>query len=408
MKSIAIILCLTLISIFSYGQVKFEKGYFIGNDNQRIECLIKNSDLDNNPKEFKYKLTERDDPQKGDIVGIKEFGIINVVKFIRANTRIDRSTRIFSNYSDIKEPIWSNEQLFLKVILEGKASLYCYVEADLRFYFYSVNDSAIKQLVYKDYKVDSRNAIYFEKENDNVITTNNGFRLQLWNDVRCADATISSVEKLSYKQNELVSYFNKYNSCVGSPNVSYVYKEKRDFFNLRITPGINFSSMSIPSLYNIDFENKINLRLGLEAEFILPFNKNKWGLVIEPTYKSFNSEAETSIGKVTITYNSIEFPFGLRYYLFLDKGLKLFINGFMIPGHTLDFNNTIDFEYPYAGSIEIIPVTGIRNFAFGCGANYKKISAEMRYYTKQNPLIAYESWTAEYKRLALIIGFKIF
>jgi hypothetical protein len=100
-------------------------------------------------------------------------------------------------------------------------------------------------------------------------------------------------------------------------------------------------------------------------------------------------------------------PFGLRYYLFLDKGLKLFINGFLIAGYTLDFKHTIEIEYPYAGSIDITSFTGIHNYAVGTGADYKKISVEMRYYTKQNPLFANESWTSEYKRFALIIGFKI-
>ena len=209
MRSVFLLFILNIIVLNSFGQVSFEKGYFIENDNRRVDCFIKNTDWDDNPNEFKYKLTDTDESQRGDLSSAREFGILNVVKFIRADVKIDRSTRGFSNYSDVKEPVWSDEQLFLRVILEGKASLYSYVKADLRFYFYSVNDTAIRQLVYKDYKINNTNADYFEKQNSNVISTNNGFRLQLWNDVRCDNAAISSVEKLPYKQNELIDYFNK-------------------------------------------------------------------------------------------------------------------------------------------------------------------------------------------------------
>lgn len=406
MRSKFLFIILNLIIINTFGQVSFEKGYFIGNDNKRVDCFIKNTDWDDNPIDFKYKLTDTDEPKRGDLSSAREFGILNVVKFIRADVKIDRSTRGFSNYSDLKEPVWSDEQLFLRVLLEGKASLYCYVQADLRFYFYCVNNNPIRQLVQKDYKLNTTDANYFDKQNSNVISTNNEFRLQLWNDVRCENATINSVETLPYKQNELVNYFKKYNSCVDSEIESYLYKQKREYLHLRFTPGLNFSSMTLSS-YAIKFDPKVSLRVGLDAEIILPFNKNKWGLVFEPTYNSFNSEGESSIGKLSIAYNYIEFPFGLRYYGFINNNLKLFVNGFMIPGYITTFNNTIDFESPGSGSIKLGYFRSIHNYAIGSGIDYKKLSVEIRYYTLQNPSFTNSTITSDYKRLAFIFGLKI-
>ena len=161
------------------------------------------------------------------------------------------------------------------------------------------------------------------------------------------------------------------------------------------------------SNYAIKFKSKVSLRFGLDAEIILPFNKNKWALVFEPTYNSFNSDGESSIGKLTIAYNYIEFPFGLRYYCFLNSRIKLFVNGFMIPGYITAFNKTIDFEYPGAGSIQLNYFRSIHNYAIGGGVNYKKISAEIRYYTVQNPLFTYSIMSSEYKRFTVILGFKI-
>ena len=54
MKSLTVIMLLFLIVTESFGQIKYEKGYFINNENKKIECLIKNKDWKNNPSEFSY------------------------------------------------------------------------------------------------------------------------------------------------------------------------------------------------------------------------------------------------------------------------------------------------------------------------------------------------------------------
>ena len=74
-KHAGISLFLLLMVVCSYGQIRFEKGYFITNENQRTECLIKNVDWKNNPHEFLYKLKDRKETQKGTIQSVKEFGI---------------------------------------------------------------------------------------------------------------------------------------------------------------------------------------------------------------------------------------------------------------------------------------------------------------------------------------------
>ena len=43
MKIKSLFLFFVVIAANSFGQKNFEPGYFIGNDNQRVECLIKTS-----------------------------------------------------------------------------------------------------------------------------------------------------------------------------------------------------------------------------------------------------------------------------------------------------------------------------------------------------------------------------
>ena len=58
MKKKLFFLLTIILSLNSYSQVSFEKGYHIDNNDQKISCLIKNLDWKNNPTKFEFKLSE--------------------------------------------------------------------------------------------------------------------------------------------------------------------------------------------------------------------------------------------------------------------------------------------------------------------------------------------------------------
>ena len=82
MKQTLLVL-MTIISFNCYSQIKFEKGYFINNDGERTDCLIKNSDWRNNPMKFQYRLTEDSISKIATIESVKEFGINSFSKYKR-------------------------------------------------------------------------------------------------------------------------------------------------------------------------------------------------------------------------------------------------------------------------------------------------------------------------------------
>ncbi len=396
MKTRFIFLLFTLLTFSSFGQVTFEKGYFINNENQRIECLIKNYDSYLNPKEFEYKLNEIALPEKGNLMNVKEFGIIGSSRFVRADVKIDVSSWEMDKLSKVRDPEWSERRLFLKVLVEGKATLYLYNGDELYRFFYSVGDTTIRQLIYKEYSTDNTR-----------IAVNRKFREQLWINMRCENAKMSSVENLDFKKAVLEKYFKNYNDCnSGSSNV-YVPRDKKKSVHLRLTPGISFFSVlvsdSFYEIYNAEFKNKLNFRIGMETEYILPFNKNKWGIIFEPTYQHIASEQQAGTATATINYNSLEFTLGLRYHFFLKNELKLFANAFYTPGYSIDFNSTITYDYPFATPLEIKTKYA---FAFGSGIGYKKLSAEIRYYSQREMLNNFY-WNSKYSNLSVIFGFKI-
>lgn len=400
MKKPLLLLFFIFFSIASYSQIAFEKGYFIDNGDKKTECLIKNLDWRNNPKEFEYKLDEQDQPQKTNIEQVKEFGIYNTSKYERQIVNIDLSKSTLNNLDSDKNPKFSEEKLFLKILVEGKAMLYNYEDNDLSRFFFKVDNTPITQLVFKSYKV-----------SDREVADNNLFRNQLYTALKCENLTEQNFKYINYKKSDLIKLFVKYNECNNSESVNFEAKEKKDLFNLTIRPGIKSSSFSaenkIQNGYSTDFGTKTGFRIGIEAEAILPFNKNKWAIIFEPTYQSFSADKINDNNIIAkVDYSSIELPIGIRHYFFLNNNSKIFINAQYL------FDLTLNDEASFKGASSFtneLQISSRGSWAFGLGYNYKKkYSAEFRMGLSKNLFNDYRAWDTDYKTISLIFGYTIF
>lgn len=395
MKKQLLFLLAIILSFNCYSQISFDKGYYIDNSNKKTNCLIENIDWKNNPTEFEYKLSENSESKKATIKSIKEFGIDNFSKYIRSIVNIDRSSENINKLTNDRNPIFKEEELFLKVLVEGKANLYLFEDGGLRRYFFNKENTTIEQLVFKSYKT-----------SNDKIAKNNRFKNQLWNNLKCPNFKITKVENLDYQKNDLIDFFVKYNECNGEKNINYEEKQKKDLFNLSIRPGFNSSSLSIQnsvsSSRNTDFDNEFGFRFGIEAEFIMPFNKNKWSLIIEPTYQYFKSVKEITNQSAKADYKSIEIPVGVRHYFFLNENSKIFINGSFI--FDLSNDSVIDFE-----SGTDLEIKTRNNLAFGIGYKHNdKYGLELRYQTSREILNNYIYWSSDYSTLSVIFGYSLF
>lgn len=214
-KQLLVIALITISCIESYSQIIFENGYFVNESSKKIECLIKNIDWKDNPTEFEYKLSPNDTVRKATIQTVKEFGVNNVSKYIRAKINIDRSSDQIHHMSNKRNPIFQEELVFLKVLIEGQASLYLYVDANLTRFFYQLNDSEINQLVYKRFLV------------GNNTSKNNYFRQQLFLQLKCEEIQLNDLKHLSYSRQDLERLFIKYNECASNNYISFEPKKRK-------------------------------------------------------------------------------------------------------------------------------------------------------------------------------------
>ncbi|MFS4494150.1 outer membrane beta-barrel protein [Maribacter sp. 2308TA10-17] len=390
-----------LFTSWAYGQLTYDPGYFISNDGRRTECLIKNIEWKNSPTGFKYKITENSEIISTKISDYPEFGLNDGAVFKRFKVDIDRSpsfkVQSIGDMSQQRSPIFKNEELYLKLLFDGEVDLYFYEDNNLTRYFYSKGNDVPKQLIYKGFKT------------DNGVSENNEFRQQLLNELKCDEISTKDVSELGYKRKELINFFKKYSACVGSDFSVLDKVKKKDFFNLHIRPGIDFSNLTFVdnSLFNpveANFPYMTSFRLGLQGEFLLNFNKNKWSVLLESAYQSYKNE-ETLTGEFSgverlysIKYSSIDFAVGIRHYMYLNENSRFFINANMVVGFNLNSEAVIRDRTD-------LELSNSSNLAFGIGYGYKNFTLEARL---RRPRGIFKNEESNFSGYSIILGYSLF
>lgn len=401
MKKIGLLAAILAVSTY-HAQIKFEKGYFINNSGEKIEVLIRNLDWKNNPVNFEYKTDETSKVKTESINNVKEFSIDGDQKFIRATVMLDRSSANLDEMSDNKEPDFEKETVFLKYIIEGKAALLYYEDGNIARFFYNSEKSNPEQLIYKAYRI-----------NTGSIGYNEDYKKQITEHLKC-DIKTEQIQNTAYNIKDLTKLFTQYNECSGSPIIEYKKNhEQKSYFHINIRPGVNFSNLEINSTngnVKSDFGKNTSLRIGVEFEYVLPFNKNKWSLFVEPTYSYYKSNLENvqndvsyyqSSYNTSIDYKFIEIPIGIRHYFFLNDKSKIFVNA----AYTLSFDINSSFKYR---TVEPEIISG-NNLVFGTGYKYNdKFSAEFRVGTSRNLFRNNFYLESNYNTVSVILGYTLF
>ncbi len=401
MKYTLVFLSILWFSSTVYAQIRFEPGYFIDNEGNRREVLIKNTDWRFNPVKFEYKGNPDDKANTAYLEEVQEFGIDNFSKYKRFAIEIDRSSDNLSDLSLGKAANLEQDTVFLNTLLEGKAELYTYEGKDFTRFYYRKDQGDLQYLIYKKYRASS-----------SQMGENKFYRLQLWNDLKCEEIKQTDAENTEYKQKSLIRYFEKYNSCFGESHIplSYDKKEKRDGFNLSIRPGISIAELDVQPEGNLPggtFDSDIAYRIGLELEYVFPFNKNKWSLLLEPAFQSFETTQMVEGDQAIVDYQSFLISLGLRHYSFISRKSKVFINGLIVLDLVLD-DSRITFDRNVF-STNYIDLISSGNFAIGLGYTFNnRVSLEARYNIRRDVLAADGDFDSVYNTYGIILGFNFF
>ena len=329
-------LSVLLLSFSTYSQSIFKSGYFIKNNNEKIECLIKSTGKIHNPESITYKFGPDSELRTISATEIKEFEITGTdQKYKTLIVDIDKSTFSKSDSNSDRNPDFKRDTLLLKVLIEGKGSLYSYSSnAISEKFFYSIDNSDAQALIYKKYTVNDK------------IKENNRYLQQINNQLECIeDANIMGKE---YKASALSSLFIEYNECTNSEYINYYSKKDSGTFNFSVflTAGLRnwrFGQKD-PTNHTGEINSVFSPGIRAEVEYIFPFFNSKFGLVAQPGLEYLQGEGELVIFNtsrlssnpnayggerafLSFDYLLATIPVGLRYYVYQNSTSKFFADG---------------------------------------------------------------------------------
>lgn len=378
-KYVVLFLLFSGACLFSAAQMKFVEGYIVTNDHQKTVCQIRNGGNAESSMNFEYRLIRDQKIEKIELAKIEEFGIANELKCVRAMIKIDVSPNRITHLKDtVNSPEWEEGHAYLRVLVDGKsASLYSYFNEGTNDYFFSVGNSAIEPLFYKEYRVEITPGIVEQK------LLNNAYQQQLKQYLTCGKT--EEVSKVSYTKKDLVNYFITYQLCKDAdyivPKNTHLQKGSLRF---KLGTSLNMIQMDTQTMTDaaekVVFSQENSLGFGAEAEYLFSFNNYKWGLFAESNYYAYHSEKvsiESYNGSV-VDYKTIELPVGITYYMNILADHRLFIRGAFVPHYILGSSFV---SYDSAAQYDYSPSS--RMF-FGAGYNYRRFGAEFRYYSTQN------------------------
>ncbi|MDH6250716.1 hypothetical protein M2347_000443 [Chryseobacterium sp. H1D6B] len=394
------------------AQIKFEKGYIITSDNNRKEVLIKNAAWANNPEAFTYKSDENSNESTGNPQNTKEFGVYGYAKYITYKGSIDYSSDNLSELSSSAAPEFKESTVFLRELVSGDKILYSYKTQRSATYLYADSASNIQPLIYKKYHPEG---------NENQVATNESYIEQLKTIFKDDADAKSMAVKTRYSETSLIKIFKVHNAkSETASNDQFETKPTSLKFNLSIRPGINFySPLKIDNMFgNQDFPSKTNFRIGIEAELVLPFNKNKWAVLLEPTYSAYTNKkmsipANDDLYTIKMEgYSFISLPIGIRHYMYLNKTSKLFING-QLNVLTLKTGKGKNVDLDYDGFVfdrsNLSSSQSFNSFSFGAGYTYNnKYTVEFKYTANSDITENGAPQTASIKYTSIILGYNIF
>lgn len=316
-------------------------------------------------------------------------------------------------------PVIRNEATFLQVLFEGSKSLYHSKNTEGNDNFYIKKDSAIELLVYKK---------YMREEGGRLVTLENKkYTGQLTLYLNNCSTIQSKLKSTAYNKKELLNLFNTYYQCAGMES-EYRKKEEKIKTELGVLAGpslntINFSGDGNVQILNADYTTHTNFTAGIYFDVILSRNLNKWSIINELTFASYNitgkyAEQETPSryveSKITMGYSYLKLGNMVRYRFFSGKNISTYANFGIINGYALKENSNNRLTKTIFHDVETVTeATAIEDtrkyeqgYIVGIGAKQNRLTGEIRY-ERGNGMSAYRSLSSTRTSYYLIIAYRL-
>ncbi len=394
-----LLLIVMLLSMIVQAQKRFQKGFYVDNQNVKHECFIKNNNWFNSPEMIEIKTDSLSKTTSEiSIDRMKEFVINGKVKYIRYKKNEIFDNNIINNY---KLPTFN--YVMLKELVLGNPSLYSL--QDTRVYFFSKKEGENPQFL----EYFNGNETIF-----NEFTSNDNYKIKIINDFGIIQPEdIKKIEKLQYYDQELIAFFNYLNKNKNENFVVVENNTSEDNSEISLIARIGYRRSNFKYTYFNPSTNKVMFvdefqntapRFGFLIGF-RPSIANKKILI----FADINYSNEKFIGygeddrNYKVEFSHIQVPIGLSYSLIRKKDFDLFLSSAFV----LDVISRKSFADINRFNIDGHLETG-SNFEVGLGCGFKRFNIEVKNGFKKTLTPGKTTINFEHNYLDFILGYKLF
>jgi hypothetical protein len=319
------LLCYTFIFLFlnlSFSQ-KFEKGYFIENNGNKVECFLDKKYQFYSPDILKYKLLENDNIKEIGLNSIKELSIYNKVIYYKFNVELEVSGVGIEDLNNEKKLNTITKNVLLELVEDGKIKLFVYnFDYKSCFYLLKEGESVPELLDYKKYR---------SGEQFVAVSENNDYRNEIYNFVKDANISAAELENIEYEEDDLQKVIKRYNEFNNNSLSLNIKKSKSSKLNIKPRLSILNSSVEYQNLINSSFnskskfDSKVGLGFGIDLELETISN---FSVFLSPIFSSYtNTSTQTIYGvssndrviETKVDYKFIRNLIGVRKYFELKN-----------------------------------------------------------------------------------------
>lgn len=365
--------------------------------------MIKYVEFRKTPQSFLFKENENSNVIELKFEDILSVEVFDKVKYVKKTFKLSKHSKDFDFLDDKQSFDLQEETKFIEELVGGKFKLYYLSDTGVNHFFYSKDSlNTVLPLLYKMYN-------NFESK----VVENDEYKRELYLNVFCENNILlkNEVNKLKYKETELIDYFIKTNECVSGIKVK---RKERDFsfFKLSVTSDVNFISFKE---FNVDFSKSTLINFGGEFEYVLPYYNNLFSFEFLPSISFYKDKVvynnpipiyqvdnvnyyDPDNGK-TLHFESTTFsiPVNLKIYP-INKKVKVYtsltlFNIFSAGKGKVNFDNEPSFDSRW-----IPPFYGF----FEIGGEYKNFGVSFKKLRK------FESSTQYFNGYAISLKYNVF
>ncbi|MBN1387075.1 MAG: hypothetical protein JW965_01425 [Bacteroidales bacterium] len=373
------------------AQKCYLEGKIINNENKEVSGFIDYRNWKYNPVIVSFMADVNETPRTFSPATLRSFSVNNE-KFISAVVTIERTPHKFDELLISGERITSEEQVFLRVLVEGETALYYYNEKQSGKHFYMKKGAGGKIIELEQYSAIT------EIEGKNELVVKDEYKSQLVNLMYDCEIIIPLIHLADYTMEDLTEIVGEYNRCSGK-DMYYVAELPSVEFYFVMSAGlsafhVDFYGSGSYDLAAAEFPVSYRPSAAMGLEIVFPFARKAFSIYNELGISTFDNHDEIHWFNNEDDYENVEMDIGaidvrllsaVRYTL-PARGLKPYIYAGMVNIYGFNIrNDKTSFIHFYTTETEItdLAIPEYRSysqaFAAGIGVRYKNAGLDLRY-----------------------------